>query len=219
MILESGYCFSGYVLLRKFLTDFAYIIFYDSITNWLLKHGIKDEIIVKEGYSKEVISTYVSEFPHKWVSIHSYGELIAYEDLEKRDKDTKLLFKIPDLDTFANAYKKWGKNQILNRLTTSYVYPRDKFLTELLDVIVTYSIDIFEFIENDYQLKNNDKIVSKEYSKLSEVIHEPIYIDFPPFSSLIEYLGFLHHLRKVRYFLNLVVKNYKKARTLTLRKE
>lgn len=135
------------------------------------------------------------------------------------DEDTKLLFKIPDLDTFANAYKKWGKNQILNRLTTSYVYPRDKFLTELLDVIVTYSIDIFEFIENDYQLKNNDKIVSKEYSKLSEVIHEPIYIDFPPFSSLIEYLGFLHHLRKVRYFLNLVVKNYKKARTLTLRKE
>lgn len=207
LILESGYCFSGYLLLRKLLTNFALIIFYDSLINWLLKQKIEVRGWIDGGEDgRDIISKYVSEFSHKWASLYPYKDLIIYE--EEQEEKSRKYFKITSIDDFVSKYR---KGHLIRELTAgSYIDLKDRFLRETLDVVIALSVDIFEFAEGNYKLDSRDKVVSIEYGKLSEIVHEPIHIDFPPFSSLLEYIGFLHHLRKVRQLLDLVIKNYRR---------
>jgi len=149
---------------------------------------------------------YVSNFTHKWKLIYLYKDLIVCKDI---GKGTRTDIKITDINAFKSLYK---KGQLLDVFREKYVDLRDAFLRQSLDIVVTFSIDVFEFAEKDYELSANNTVVSDEYRKLGEVVHEPIHIDFPPFSSLLEYIGFLHHLRKVRHILSLIIKSYKKAK-------
>ena len=48
------------------------------------------------------------------------------------------------------------------------------------------------------------------YQKLSHSVHEPIVVDFPPHSSLFEFLGLLHYLRKVLEILSLSFTNFER---------
>ncbi|WP_048086354.1 hypothetical protein [Ferroglobus placidus] len=112
------------------------------------------------------------------------------------------ILPIQDLRTFFNVREKILKEDRV-------IQPRDKFLIELLDLLAVKPANVFEI--NDINTINiRSKEIWEEYKKLSEVVHTPIFIDFPPFSSILEYIGIVHHLRKVRYNLEKVITNYSK---------
>ncbi len=61
--------------------------------------------------------------------------------------------------------------------------------------------------------------VANEYHKLSDVVHNPVLVDFPPYSSTIEYLGFLHHLKLVRKIFEDVLKVYRRRISKNIQRE
>jgi len=210
-ILDSGYCLSGYILLRKLLVDFAFIIFYDSLINWLYKCEIRTDVKLNniENDMDNTPIDYVSDFIHEWKLVYLYEDLVVCKNIEDQKRTNIKITKITDVKNFKSLY---SKNKLLSMFKENYVDLKDKFLRQILDITAIFSVDVFEFAEKNYELHNTNNPVSEEYIKLCEVVHEPIHIDFPPFSSLLEYIGFLHHLRKVRQLLSLIVKNYKKAK-------
>jgi hypothetical protein len=76
---------------------------------------------------------------------------------------------------------------------------------ETIDILRIHGLLVFDAIRQDIFIpeKSKEKLNNPsykayiEYHKLSDAVHNPIFVDFPPYSSTIEYLGFLYHLRTV----------------------
>jgi len=184
-VIRSGYCLAAFILLRKILVDIGYLMFY-----FTLSIKIIDEV---EGDYIKGLENYISSFTHKWKRVSSYkGYILIEKDRKLKHEETKKI-RIRDIETFRNTLKK--KPSKFKQVEFEY---SDKFLMEQLDVIRTFKIDIFNYAKSNKKLEEKDKEIYREYGKLSEVIHIPIYLNYPPFASLLEYIGFQHHLTKIR---------------------
>ena len=193
MGIKRGYCLNGFILLRKILTDIGRIVF-------LLSYSTAKGVVFGRELGddwKGVLNYWSFSFMDDWVLIAEYGNTWIVERIGgKVERKSK---KIVDLNTFKN---------IIRKEIPDSIEPKDRFLVEQLDVIRSLGVDIFKFAKENLQL--TDKKIYEEYRKLSEIVHEPAYLDYPPFSSFLEYLGFLHHLRKTRLCLQEVMKNYRR---------
>ncbi|MCS7364998.1 MAG: hypothetical protein NDF54_06130, partial [archaeon GB-1867-035] len=142
-----------------------------------------------------------------WKFTLSYkGYILIEEDRKPELKEAKKI-RIRDIETFRNTLKK--KSLKFKQVEFEYT---DKFLMEQLDVIRTFKIDIFNYANSDKKLETKDKEIYKEYRKLSEVIHIPIYLNYPPFASLLEYIGLQHHLVKIRKLIEETITIYNKIK-------
>lgn len=177
--LRSGYCFTSFLLLRKLIVDLGCFFFLASYPQ-------------RERKDKEYL-----EKSWKWLEkwIHSFKRHDEWpKPLFYSSKEGKKII-IPDMETFRNTIRNKG-NDFYSNATLDL---RDKFLVEQLDIIRNYKMNIWSFSESDMKIPDE---IYKEYRDLCEIVHEPIYIDYSPFGSFLEYLAFLYHIRKVLYFLD-----------------
>ncbi len=197
-LIDSGYVISGYNILRKILTSFSLFLFTHSIVRQTYKPDSKSDSKKYKNLHKKLIGDlekFALNFPSEWKIVQFYGDFILVDSTWKV-KHTSIEIPIPDFSTFINIRKRLLADKLI-------VVPKDKFLMELLDFLITNSIDVF----NAKQINLSGDVLD-EYKKLSEVLHDPVFVDFPPFSSIIEYLGFVHHLRKVRHILENALLSY-----------
>jgi len=81
---------------------------------------------------------------------------------------------------------------------TVYIDSIDLFLQNAMLVFDAINAGV-AFPSRKEKLKNPEMHRAYvEYHKLSDAVHSPLLVDFPPYASTLEYLGFLHHLRIVR---------------------
>lgn len=198
-IIRSGYCLTGFILLRKILIDIGLIIF--SLSNYANLKGEKVNSQKPKENWKDGLNEWSSTFLDHWTLIIEYGNVWIFKRRDAEVRKMKVR-KITDLNAFKSFLKKHKNLELLEL--------KDKFLMEQLDVLRKFKINVFTFTKGNLLLLEKDKEIYREYRKLSEVIHEPLHLDYPPFSSFLEYLGFLHHLRKVRSYIQEVVKTYRK---------
>ncbi|RLG14462.1 hypothetical protein DRN69_04235 [Candidatus Pacearchaeota archaeon] len=202
-VIKSGYCLAAFILLRKILVDIGYLIFFSTSP---IKTTSNEENKFEEDYIKG-LEDYISSFTYKWKFASSYkGYILIEEDRKPELKEAKKI-RIRDIETFRNTLKK--KSLKFKQVEFEYT---DKFLMEQLDVIRTFKIDIFTYAKSNRKLKEKDKEIYKEYRKLSEVIHTPIYLNYPPYASLLEYIGFQHHLTKIRKLIEETITTYNKIK-------
>jgi len=197
-VVESGHVFGGYLLLRKILTSFSLVIFFHLLIKHIYK-PVSNGDLERDDDLKKDLQNFVLKFPSEWKIIQPYGDFILIGDMD-RELKTERTVPIQDLRTFLSI-----RDKILREKPVAE--PKDKFLMELLDFLNTQSGDIF--LEEIHS--NTSSEAWNEYKKLSKIVHDPILVDYPPFSSTLEYIGFVHHLRKVRYTLEKALLNYSKV--------
>jgi len=98
---------------------------------------------------------------------------------------------------------------------------------ETIDILRIHELLVFDAIKQDISIpeKPEEKLNNPsykayiEYHKLSDAVHNPILVDFPPYSSTIEYLGFLYHLRIVKEIISESYKNLRKIISTEKKKE
>lgn len=195
-MLETGHCLGGYFLLRKLLVDVGFAVFSDSLSSRLKTEVVEvdmDELLEK-------IFQKICE--EKWLLCQYTGEYLRiYEPIE-----IKPCNKVTDFHNFTSIRESLLKDP---ESIPRYDF-RDTFLVQCVDV-VSNGNDIFEYEASERE-KYKEGEAYVEYSKLSNAIHEITWVEFPPFSSFIEYLGFLHHLRKTSYIIQNAVKGYQKVK-------
>ena len=208
-VLSSGYCFASFILLRKLIESFGGLIFVHSIPNHFSE--IEDESFAMEMNEKkwiELIEKWMTSFRsgNEWFPVSlSGGDINLCSVPENKGNEVK----IRNIETFKKTISNKGKGYYSPK---NLINAGGTFLTEQLDVIRTYGEDAYTYAQSDEDISKGEKEIYEMYSKLSGIVHEPIFIDYPPFASFIEYLAFLHYLRKTIYLLNEVFYKYTNLR-------
>lgn len=199
-VLSSGYCFTSFILLRKLIESFGTLLFVHSVPYHVPE--IEEKFSAMEISDKkwiELIEKWVSSFKsdNEWFPVSLSGDAITSDSLLK-NKINKKYERIRSIKHFKDLIKKYGKNYCIFKKP---INAGGTFLTEQLDVIRTYGEDAYTYAQSGKEIPKENKEIYEEYRTLCDIVHEPIYIDYPPFASFIEYLSFLHHLRKIRFLL------------------
>ena len=211
-IVDSGHVLGGYMLLRKVITTLSRYIFLHSLIMYLDMSGYISQIEKNlEEATKEDIENLVDNFLSSWWSMDSYGnvlEIINPQNTTEGKNREKI--KITNLENFIHFIKNKNDNY-LDLIKNNLI--KDAFYYQFLDYFIENKdtknlFEISSFSEFVNSVHNN--MASEEYKKLSKAVHEPISVDFPPFSSTIEYIGFIYHLRKVKYIVKEAVASYSK---------
>ena len=225
-LLEAhGHFSPGFILLRKLLADMGMVLFFRSFAEEYPRIDPKSH---EKRLSEELevkalefgISTWQKEFKRNWFKVYRMGiPYILEEEVDKAENIDETM-NIKTLSYLAKLYRNGELERFYCTEKIREVQKKKKNKNteypsiEFSDTVYIDSIDIFlqntmlvfdainagiELPSRKEKLKNPEMYrVYVEYHKLSDAIHSPMLVDFPPYSSTIEYLGFLHHLRIVR---------------------
>jgi len=193
--------------------------------------------IIEHNFEQSIweLEEYLDNFNSRWIQSLAVDNVgIPHLKIFNGCTMPELEYKeISRLEHLANRYKNGGIREDIQNLRR--IKLRDSALVDLIDWVIN-SQRVFSDVITDVQLlsklssnnspnlSSNEKKKSKfilnaslaknEYGKLNEAVHRPILVDFPPYGSTIEYLGFVHHLRIVRNIFEKIVRIYgRKSKT------
>ncbi|ASJ08653.1 hypothetical protein A3L11_05185 [Thermococcus siculi] len=238
LLLESGHFHSGYYLMRSLIRDLGDALLTASLIQYysLIAPKLDETVLTEETKEDAVWSglTYVDEnFIEKWLRVYydSYGRPFVGDAILENPKEESKEWKIKSLSNLRDELKKGMFYQLfstgfierkVNKKVQKYsvVGFSDRVCYESVDMFIKtgkFPIDVVldEHIKLPTKANLKDAsqfLVSNEYHKLSDVVHNPVLVDFPPYSSTIEYLGFLHHLKILRKIFDNVLRVYLERR-------
>jgi len=205
-----------YLALRKMLTDLGGVIFIVSL------YQLSTEIPTRPISTNEKImllrarlDKYLHSFTEQWMQIYYDHEGLPFLAPVFSD-DNDGIIRYSNYETLKNRCLKNSPKQIINES----IMPSDTLLMESIDILRNYNLFVFDAIENGISVPSlkEDKMERPEefkayleYVKLSDAVHEPLLTDFSPYSSTLEYIGFVHHLRKVNSIFAETLKAYRQA--------
>ncbi|ADC70491.1 hypothetical protein MFS40622_1821 [Methanocaldococcus sp. FS406-22] len=218
-IANNGQYFSGYLLLRKLLVDIGAILFMYSLSREYPKI-VELNFLSEEEKNKLFyvgIKYYIENFENIWFRpFYDERGVVILAPLRYDKEDKKTNHNITNYKVLKGTYKnrnfiKWLKEE------KEDIDFKDTLFMETIDILRIHKLFVFDAIEQNITLpdKKEEKLNNPsykayiEYHKLSNAVHNPILVDFPPFSSTIEYLGFLHHLKIVKEIISESYKNLK----------
>ncbi|GEM_PF-3153846 len=235
-ILDSGHFFSGYLLLRKLLVDLGIVLFIKSFAEEFSKI-IEIEEISKEEKVRMLylgLRQYTSNFETKWMKVYYDSDgtpLLAPIIIERVGDNIGENLEIRNFEELKSHYNAGNIQSVITKsramikkkkriieATVRAINFRDTVYIETIDILRLHKMLVFDAINTNIQvpskkgrLKESQKYKAyAEYHKLSDAVHNPVLVDFPPYSSTLEYLGFLHHLRIVNEIFRDVLRVYKK---------
>ena len=221
-INNSGYFLSGYLLLRKLLIDLGSVLFSKSLAEYIQK------IPEKPQNSKE--EEMDIDFKTKWLKVcydTSGTPFLVPIILERIEDNIDELLEIRNFEELKNQCNRGnfqsaimnGKVRIGKKKTRNVraVEVRDTLDIETIDILRLHKMLVFDAVSANIQVPSRKDKLRKpqeytayvEYHKLSDAVHNPILADFPPYSSTLEYLGFLHHMRIVNKIFQETLQAYK----------
>ncbi len=224
-LLEVGHFHSGYNVLRSLIRDLgdALIVvslaqYYESIASELEDEFLKEED--KESAVYVGLEQVKEKFADTWLKVYYDKEgrpfsgdapLDSQEDYDKTFyiKTLEELRKELVQGIFVEFYKNKRVTRTVKKNRAkrySLIDFKDRVYYESVDMFIQTGKLPFEVaLDKTVPLPTKKSFgdfskfpVANEYHKLSDVVHNPVLMDFPPYSSTIEYLGFLHHLKIVR---------------------
>lgn len=230
-IYQSGHYLGGYHLLRHLIQDLGNLIvinFLSSESKRLLPTIYPQDRGEAVNKMKEELNTtwrtleeYLNEFSSTWIN-YMVLDLVGIPHIKLLDVDEFPLKRNKwDSTNFDNLIRFYHNGHLKEKIK-NYEVPlfTDRVLYESIDAVLKYQMNLQDIISNKNDLQNTSrKLVSVEYSKLSTAVHKPIIVDFPPYSSTIEYLGFLHHLKIVRKIFEDVLKVYRRRISKNIQRE
>jgi hypothetical protein len=234
-MLNTGHFFSGYLLLRKLLIDLGIILFFKSFAEEYPKITGVTKIQEEEklGILYDGLKDYVDNFKTKWMKVY-YDDsddmpLLASTVLESVNDvieetleimnfgDLKIQYNSGNLQNAITKGKAVTKKNKKKEINVRGIECRDTVYIETIDILRLHRVLIFDAVKANIQIPGRkDKLrepqkyrAYAEYHKLSDAVHNPILVDFPPYSSTLEYLGYLHHVRIVNKIFQDVLQVYK----------
>jgi len=197
-LLTKGHIFACYQILRKILVmtgSFIFTLMYSSTLK-----GQGGNSICSENEARREFEVLVEHFPKVWEDVIFDKNIVLIKGIPIATE--KKLLCITDLGTFF---------AVRDKVTSGIdLETRDRFLTEILDLMIEDPCNIFDKNVRKECLRIVKQTAWNTYQKLSLSVHEPIVVDFPPHSSLFEFLGLLHYLRKVFEILSLSFTNFER---------
>ncbi len=236
VLLEVGHFHSGYNVLRSLIRDLgdALIVvslaqYYESIASELRDKSLKEED--KESAVYVGLEQVKEKFVDTWLKVYYDKEGRPFSGdvpLEARENYNETytirtlgeLRKELEYGIFMEFYRDGYAIRTTRKNRTekySIIDFADRVCYESVDMFIQTGKLPFEVaLDRTVSLPTKKSFgdpskfpVANEYHKLSDVVHNPVLVDFPPYSSTIEYLGFLHHLKLVRKIFEDVLKVYR----------
>ncbi len=226
LLKDRGHFLSGYFMLRHLIADLGNLIFKDFLKEVSKEvfpplyptHLEKRLEVIEQNFEGSLrrLNEYLYNFTSSWI------QSLVIDDIGIPHIEVLVGCKINNskhraatrLEDLIRRYKNKSIHEELENFKQIKV--TDAVLTGILDIVIDYQKRfpeiIREKIEPSQERDKNVKLASEEYRKLSEAVHNPIIVDFPPYGSIIEYLGFIHHLRVVRSIFGEITKVYRKQK-------
>jgi len=231
-LLEAhGHFSPGFLLLRKLLADLGMVLFFRSFAEEYprvdpkshekhLSEELKERVLESEMF------TWQKEFEKNWFRVYCMEIPYILEEEANKVENIDMTMNIKTLSYLAKLYRngelerfycteKIREAQKKKNTEYSSIEFSDTVYIDSIDLFIQNTLLVFDainagvaFPSHKEKLKNPEmRRAYVEYHKLSNAVHSPLLVDFPPYASTLEYLGFLHHLRIVRgIFLDVVGK-------------
>ncbi|NJE12129.1 hypothetical protein [Thermococcus sp. LS2] len=235
-ILNTGHFFSGYLLLRKLLIDLGIILFFKSFAEEYPKITRLAKISGEEkiGILYEGLKQYADDFKTKWMRVYydsSGMPLLAPTTPERIEDNISESLEIRNFEELKSHYNAGNiqsvitegramikKKKKIMEVNLHAIEFKDTVYVEAIDILRLHKVLVFDAVNANIQVPKSKKDKLREsqkykayaeYHKLSDAVHTPVLVDFPSYSSTLEYLGFLHHVRVVNEVFQEVLQAYK----------
>ena len=236
-LLELGHFHSGYNVLRSLIRDLGEALVAVSLAQYyeIIASELEDMPLgewEKENAVYKGLELVQKEFVDKWLRVYYDGKGRPFSGDAPLDsqEDYDKIFYIRTLgelrkELMQNIFVElYGTKQVIRTAKRnktkiySVVSFKDRVYYESIDMFIQtgklpFEIALDETISLLPKKSFGDPSkfpAANEYHKLSDVVHNPVLVDFPPYSSTIEYLGFLHHLKIVRKIFEDVLQVYRR---------